>query len=44
MSVDAQCNPTTLQMFYNDEHAMTLGIRQVQVITGNCGASSSATN
>ncbi len=31
-------------MFYNDEHAMTLGIRQVQVITGNCGASSSTTN
>ena len=44
MTVDANCNPQTLQMFYNDEHAMTLGIRQVQVITGNCGASTSTTN
>src|SRR6185437_16682449 len=44
MSMDAQCNPTTLQMFYNDEHAMTLGIREVQVITGNCGSSGSTTD
>ena len=25
------CTPTTVQVFYNDEHALTLGIRQVQV-------------
>lgn len=25
------CNPTTIQVFYNDEHALTLGIRQVIV-------------
>jgi len=23
------CNPTQIQMFYNDEHALTLGVRQV---------------
>ena len=33
MTVDANCIPETLQMFYNDEHAMTLGVRQVQVMT-----------
>lgn len=27
------CNPTQIQLFYNDEHALTLGVRQVQVIT-----------
>ena len=25
------CTPTTVQVFYNDEHALTLGIRQVQL-------------
>jgi hypothetical protein len=44
MSMDAQCNPTTLQMFYSDEHAMTLGIREVEVITGNCGSNGSTTD
>jgi hypothetical protein len=44
MSMDAHCNPTTLQMFYNDEHAMTLGIRQVQVTSASCGGSGSVTN
>src|SRR5205823_1901045 len=27
------CTPIAIQMFYNDEHAMTLGVRQTQVIT-----------
>lgn len=27
------CNPTQIQLFYNDEHALTLGVRQVNVIT-----------
>ena len=27
------CTPIALQMFYNDEHAMTLGVRQTQVKT-----------
>jgi hypothetical protein len=40
MSMDAQCNPTTLQMFYMDEHAMTLGIREVLVISGSCSSGS----
>ena len=31
MTVDANCFPQTLQMFYNDEHAMTLGVRQIAV-------------
>jgi hypothetical protein len=33
--VDAACagQPGTLQMFYNDEHAMTLGVRRTQVTT-----------
>jgi hypothetical protein len=33
--VDAACQgqPGTLQMFYNDEHAMTLGVRRVQTTT-----------
>jgi len=35
MSVDANCNPQTLQMFYNDEHAMTLGVRQINVKTSS---------
>ncbi len=29
------CIPQTLQLFYNDEHALTLGVRQVKVITAN---------
>ena len=35
MVVDAACQgqPGTLQMFYNDEHAMTLGVRRTNVIT-----------
>ena len=36
MTVDAQCNPETLQMFYNDEHALTLGVRRVRVLS-SCG-------
>jgi hypothetical protein len=24
------CNPTQIQVFYNDEHALTLGVRQIQ--------------
>ena len=36
MAVDANCIPQTLQMFYNDEHAMTLGVNQVQVAS-SCG-------
>ena len=35
MAVDANCIPQTLQMFYNDEHAMTLGVRQVQVTSSS---------
>lgn len=35
MSTDANCNPMTLEMFYNDEHAMTLGVRQIQVKTSS---------
>jgi len=33
--VDTACQgqPGTLEMFYNDEHAMTLGVRQVNVTT-----------
>jgi hypothetical protein len=33
--VDTNCTgaPGTLQMFYNDEHAMTLGVRQVNMTT-----------
>jgi hypothetical protein len=27
------CSPLTVQVFYNDEHALTLGIRQIQVKT-----------
>jgi hypothetical protein len=27
------CNPTQIQLFYNDEHALTLGVRQIQVKT-----------
>jgi len=27
------CTPLTVQVFYNDEHALTLGIRQIQVKT-----------
>ena len=27
------CTPVMLQMFYNDEHAMTLGVRQTQIKT-----------
>ena len=33
LSVDANCVPTALQVFYNDEHALTLGVRQVNVKT-----------
>jgi hypothetical protein len=29
------CNPTQIQVFYNDEHALTLGVRQVQVKTSS---------
>src|SRR5215831_16790676 len=35
MTVDANCFPQTLQLFYNDEHALTLGVRQVQVKTSS---------
>jgi hypothetical protein len=38
--VTENCIPATLQLFYNDEHAMTLGIRQTNVITP-CGTTSS---
>src|SRR5205814_1739967 len=31
LSVDANCVPTALQVFYNDEHAVALGVRQVKV-------------
>jgi hypothetical protein len=27
------CNPTQIQVFYNDEHALTLGVRQIQTKT-----------
>jgi hypothetical protein len=30
-----QCSPLTVEVFYNDEHALTLGVRQVQVITSS---------
>jgi hypothetical protein len=33
--VTENCVPQTLQLFYNDEHALTLGVRQVKVITAN---------
>jgi hypothetical protein len=33
LSVDDNCVPTMLQVFYNDEHALTLGVRQVNVKT-----------
>jgi hypothetical protein len=40
------CTPLTLNMFYNDEHALTLGVRQTQVktcagitVTGVCNVS-----
>jgi hypothetical protein len=35
LSVDANCVPTMLQVFYNDEHALSLGVRQVQVKTAS---------
>ena len=38
--VTENCIPATLQLFYNDEHAMTLGVRQTKVITP-CGPTSS---
>ena len=31
--VTEDCIPRTLQLFYNDEHALTLGVRQVNEIT-----------
>jgi septal ring-binding cell division protein DamX len=31
--VTENCIPAQLQMFYNDEHAMTLGVRQINQIT-----------
>ena len=34
LAVDPNCAPTSLQVFYNDEHAISLGVRQVQVKTG----------
>ena len=33
--------PQTLQMFYNDEHAMTLGVNQVQV-KSSCGTTTTS--
>jgi hypothetical protein len=33
VTVVGGCNPTQIQLFYNDEHALTLGVRQVNVIT-----------
>jgi hypothetical protein len=33
LSADANCSPTEVQVFYNDEHAMTLGVRQVVLKT-----------
>ena len=41
MTVDANCIPQTLQMFYNDEHAMTLGVNQVQVAS-SCGTTTTS--
>ena len=41
MAVDANCVPQTLQMFYNDEHAMTLGVNQVQVAS-SCGTTTTS--
>jgi len=32
VTVVGGCNPTQIQLFYNDEHALTLGVRQVNVI------------
>jgi hypothetical protein len=29
LTTDANCKPTQIQVFYNDEHALTLGVRQV---------------
>jgi hypothetical protein len=31
--VTQNCIPQTLQLFYNDEHALTLGVRRVQTVT-----------
>jgi hypothetical protein len=42
ISVGANCTPSTIQVFYNDEHALTLGIRQVIVKTSK--SSSTTTN
>jgi len=36
------CTPLTVQVFYSDEHALTLGIRQVQV-KQSCNGSTSTT-
>ncbi len=33
VQVDSPCSPKYVKLFYNDEHAMTLGIRQVNVVT-----------
>lgn len=33
LGFDANCKPTELHVFYNDEHALTLGVRQVKTIT-----------
>jgi hypothetical protein len=31
VSVGANCTPGTIQVFYNDEHALTLGVSKVTV-------------
>jgi hypothetical protein len=35
VSVGSGCFPGTIQLFYNDEHALTLGVRQVKVKTSS---------
>lgn len=37
VSTTQGCIPDKLELFYNDEHAMTLGVRQVKVLTKSGG-------